>query len=170
MESNDTVETSSHWKLLGMAKIAILGTLSGALIWGGSKTMEVVRTEWPLIKARGATLVWERLEEMDAWLVSDQDLIELYASNAGKDGGAVALVTGIARTIPGAQFKSCGTGQGRREVIQCQIGIVKECWGQSGGAKDRSAILYATLGCIGGTTWQQAAMREVSEVLIEGAV
>lgn len=169
MDEMEIVEAPRRSLAWAFAKVVLLGVVVGGLTWGGSRTMEIVRHEWPLLKAKGATLAWERLEELDRWLVSDHELIELFAAEE-QEPGAVALVTGIARTVPGAQFKSCGVGEGRREVIRCQVGIVRECWGQSRGARDRSATLYATLGCIGGTTWQQAAMREVSEVLIEGAV
>lgn len=171
IEENEVIEAPRRPWAWAFAKVVVLGMAVGGLTWGGSRTMEIVRHQWPLLKARAATMAWERIEAADAWLVSDHELIELFAADAGgQEPGAVALVTGIARSVPGAQFKSCGTGQGRREVIQCQVGIVRECWAQSRGARDRSATLYATLGCIGGTTWQQAAMREVSEVLIEGAV
>jgi hypothetical protein len=168
MEDTEIIEAPRRSLAWAFCKVVALGAAVGALTWGGSETMAVVREHWPLVKAEATTRVWEVYDSLDRWLVTDQELIEMYARQ-GKEHGMVALITGIAQTVPGAQFKSC-TGYDRRALLECEVGIVRECYHDTKTAKDKSLALYATLGCLGGATWQQAAMRQVNEVLIEEKV
>lgn len=170
IEDNEIIEAPRRSWAWAFCKVAVLGAAVGALTYGGSETMSVVRREWPLIKAEASTHAWELYDSLDRALVSDQELIEMYAAQHGQDPGMIALITGVARAVPGAQLRSCQSALDRRELARCQVTIVRDCYVQSKGARDKSGALYATLGCIGGTTWQQAAMREVSEVLIEEKV
>ena len=171
MNEGEIVEAPRRSWAWAFCKVVALGAAVGTLTWGGSETMAVVREHWPLLKAEASTWVWERYDAVDRAVVSNQELIELFA-HEGAEPGMVALITAVAQTVPGAQFKGCGGSSDRRDLIRCEVGIVRACLLETSGTKvtDRSGALWATLGCIGGATWRQAAMREVNEVLIEEKV
>lgn len=168
MDENEIVEAPRRSWAWAFAKVVLLGAVVGGLTWGGSRTMEIVRLELPRVKTEATTWAWGKVDSLDRALVSDEELIDMYASRVTNDAGLIALITATARTIPGVQFKSC-TGD-RREVIECEVSSVRECHSEAGKRAHKMERLHATLGCLGGSMWQQVAIKEISELLIEGAV